>query len=138
MNDLAAMLRRRYRYTWAVFGAGFLLVCYRLPVEGEAFNIGPPLGLLLLYVVAGQLVATLCANWAGDYGYDPSTALFVATMKAGAVSAAGSVLLHLVILNLPFEPGMGAIEFRSVAAALIGGALFPFMGCLSAAASVGR
>ncbi|MDC8450874.1 MAG: hypothetical protein LV473_21320 [Nitrospira sp.] len=138
MNDLGTMLRRRYRYTWLVFGSAFLLLCYQWPREDEVLNIGPPLGLLIVYVVGGQFVATLCAHWAEGYVYDPPMALFVASFKAGVVAAVGSMLLHFGILHLPFEPDMGVPQFRSLAAALIGSAIFPFMGCISAAATLGR
>lgn len=138
MNEFETMLRRRYRYTWLVFGSAFLLLCYRWPGEDEVLNVGPPLGLLLIYVMSGQLIATLCAYWAEGYVYDPPLALFAASVKTGVVAATGSVLLHLGILNLPFEPGMGVPEFRSLIGALLGSAIFPFLACISAAATLGR
>lgn len=138
MSDLGSALRQRYGFTWPVFGSAFLLFCYRWPREGQALNIGPPLGLLVIYFVAGQLVATFCAGWADDSVYDSSQGLFVASIKAGLISAVASGLFHFGILHLPFEPGIGAFEFRSVSAAVVGGALFPFLGCISAAATLGR
>jgi len=134
---LGAVLRRRYLYTWFIFGSAFLLLCYRWPKEGQAFNIGPPLLLLLIYLGAGQLAATICAYWAECHaGYEPAMALFVSSIQVGLGAAIMSVLLHLGILHLPFQLIVDRPEFRSFGAALVGAAIFPFMGCISAAATI--
>ncbi len=101
-------------------------------------NIGPPLTLLIIYVIAGQPIASLCARWAEGYVYEARTAIFIASMKAGVVAALGSVALHLAILHLPFETSLAQAEFRSLAAALAGSAIFPFMACISAAPTISR
>jgi hypothetical protein len=65
-------------------------------------------------------------------------ALFTVTIKVGALASIGSVLLHIGILHLPLEHGIGMPTFRTTETTLIGAAIFPFMGCLSAAATLGR
>jgi uncharacterized membrane protein YidH (DUF202 family) len=102
MNDLGTMLRRRYRYTWFIFGCAFLLLCYEWPKEGETPNIGPPLGLILIYVVSSQLVPTICANRIRGYVYEPQMAFFTVTIKVGALASIGSVLLHMGIFASSF------------------------------------
>ena len=137
-GTLGILLRRRHRYTWLVFGAFFLLLAYNWAGESDVLNIQPLILLVVIYFAIGQGAATLIAHIAGQSVYDPAMAVFTATFKGGIIASVTTFLVHLGLLWLSANYTWSWLpDFRSITVVLIGSLIFPFMACLSAAATLG-
>ncbi len=139
---------RRYRYTWLMFGATFLIISYNLAGRNGTLNIAYPVLLVLLYSVAGNLVG-FWVGWVGQkvVAVIPEAfemAHFSLTIKAGLFSSTASFLLHLALILWirsldPSSPLAQRVpDFHSSWITVLGAAVFPFLACIAAAATLKR
>jgi hypothetical protein len=127
-------LKRQHHLLWLLLGVGFsLFLCSQLVQEGP-IGIALMVGLLATYGCAGHLAARLVAHSAFRSATSkPSAALFLSSVKVGALFSILSILFHLALLvvlesevSLELSPHMREpIVLRA--------AIFPFLACLGAA-----
>lgn len=127
-------LKQQHHLLWLWLGVGLaLFLCSQLVQEGP-IGIALMVGLLAMYRCAGHWAAGLVARSAyRSTTSKPSVALFLSSVKIGALFSVLSILFHLALLvvlesstSLGLSPHIrGPIVFRA--------AILPFLACLGAA-----
>jgi len=130
-------LRQRHRLLWLFLGVGVaLFLCSKLVHDG-AIAIGLLVGLLVVYVCAGEWAARLVARLVlQSTGPRPTVALFFCSAKVGAFLAVLSLLFHLVLLVLLDRSGVLVLQSPMRESVLLRAIALPLLACLGAACAL--
>jgi len=147
-DEIRSEIRASHLHTWFIWSVAFLIITYRWSFRPFTTGILLPIGLLVLYVLAGQAVAKSISGFFSLFlaksPREPLWALFKPSLIHAIIASGVSIAIHWVWICYGDSLQTGARvriptpNFRSLWITLPAAAIFPLMACLSASALVDR
>jgi hypothetical protein len=127
-------LKQQHHLLWLFLGAGFsLFLCSQLVHKGP-IGIALMVGLLAMYCCAGHWAARLIArSTCRSTTSKPSAALFLSSVKIGALFSVLSALFHLALLVVLESNTSLELPPHTREPIVLRAAIFPLLACLGAA-----